>query len=76
MTTHILDCLRPVLDALGLSEDKKRLDGSSSRSHALLKRRRNRRCLPLVQHMGHTNERSRGDSRLQDWPDADLAGDA
>ena len=24
----------------------------------------------LVQHMGHTGERSRGDSRLQDWPDA------
>jgi hypothetical protein len=24
----------------------------------------------IAQHMGHTNERSRGDSRLQDWPDA------
>ena len=24
----------------------------------------------MVQHMGHTNERARGDSRLQDWPDA------
>ena len=24
----------------------------------------------LVQHMGHSNERARGDSRLQDWPDA------
>ena len=24
----------------------------------------------MVQHMGHLNERARGDSRLQDWPDA------
>ena len=24
----------------------------------------------LVHHMGHANERARGDSRLQDWPDA------
>jgi hypothetical protein len=24
----------------------------------------------MVQHMGHANERARGDSRLQDWPDA------
>jgi hypothetical protein len=25
----------------------------------------------IVQHMGHTNERSRGDSRLRDWPDVE-----
>src|SRR6187431_819912 len=25
----------------------------------------------VVHHMGHTNERSRGDSRLRDWPDVE-----
>jgi hypothetical protein len=64
----ILDCLRPVLDALGLDENHdagKFLVPFDAMLHeagvggAL-----------LVQHMGHTSERSRGDSRLQDWPDA------
>ncbi len=64
----ILDCLRPVLDALGLDEHREAgkflvpfdamLYGAGV-ADAL-----------LVQHMGHTGERSRGDSRLQDWPDA------
>lgn len=64
----ILDCLRPCLDALGLSEDKEAgvfltafdaLCKEASASEAL-----------MVHHMGHSNERSRGDSRLLDWPDA------
>lgn len=64
----ILDCLRPVLDALGLSEDKDAgrflvafdaLLAEADISDAL-----------LVHHMGHSGERARGDSRLQDWPDA------
>lgn len=64
----ILDCLRPVLDALGLSEDKDAgrflvafdalLHGAGA-SEAL-----------VVHHMGHGGERSRGDSRILDWPDA------
>ena len=64
----ILDCLRPVLDALGLDENRDvgrflvpfdaMLYGAGV-SDAL-----------VVQHMGHHGERSRGDSRLQDWPDA------
>ena len=64
----ILDCLRPILDALGLDENRDAgkflvpfdamLD-SAGITNAL-----------VVQHMGHTGERSRGDSRLQDWPDA------
>ena len=64
----ILDCLRPVLDALGLDENRDAgqflvpfdtmLYGAGV-SDAL-----------VVQHMGHHGERSRGDSRLQDWPDA------
>ncbi|WP_269939041.1 AAA family ATPase [Arthrobacter sp. HY1533] len=64
----ILDCLRPVLDALGLSEDKDAgrflvtfdalLHGAGA-AEAL-----------VVHHMGHGGERSRGDSRILDWPDA------
>jgi hypothetical protein len=64
----ILDCLRPVLDALGLSEDKDAgrflvafdsLLHTSGATEAL-----------VVHHMGHGGERSRGDSRILDWPDA------
>lgn len=64
----ILDCLRPALDALGLDEHRDAgkflvafdaLLAEAGVSDAL-----------LVHHMGHTGERARGDSRLQDWPDA------
>lgn len=63
----ILDCLRPVLDALGLSEDKEaglfavafdELLGAAGAAEAA-----------VVHHMGHNGERSRGSSRLLDWPD-------
>jgi hypothetical protein len=64
----ILDCLRPVLDALGLSEDK-----DAGRFlvafDALLAEARISEAL-VVHHTGHVGERARGDSRLQDWPDA------
>ncbi len=64
----ILDCLRPVLDAFGLSEDK---DAGKFLVpfDALLDEAGIRDAL-IVHHMGHQGERSRGDSRLQDWPDA------
>ncbi|WP_194825684.1 AAA family ATPase [Nocardia sp. XZ_19_231] len=64
----ILDCLRPVLDALDLSEDKDAgrflvafddMLAEAGVGEAL-----------VVTHMGHQNERARGDSRLLDWPDA------
>lgn len=64
----ILDCLRPVLDALSLDEKSEagkflvafdELLGEADVPEAL-----------VVQHMGHQGERSRGDSRIQDWPDA------
>jgi hypothetical protein len=63
----VLDCLRPCLDALGLSEDKDAgrflvafdaLIAEAGASEAV-----------VVHHMGHGMERSRGDSRLLDWPD-------
>ncbi len=64
----VFDCLRPALDALGLSEDKDagkfleafdELTNEAGVSESL-----------IVHHMGHQGERSRGDSRILDWPDA------
>ena len=65
----IIDCLRPILDALGLDEhhdvgaflvplDALLIDAGIPDA-------------VVVHHMGHTNERSRGDSRLRDWPDVE-----
>lgn len=64
----ILDCLRPVLDALGLDENREAgrflvafdaLLSAAGVSEAL-----------VVHHAGHNGERARGDSRILDWPDA------
>ena len=63
------DCLRPVMDALGLDENRDAgrllvgfdaLMAEAEASEAL-----------LVHHMGHSGERSRGDSRIRDWPDVE-----
>ncbi|ALI26937.1 DNA primase/helicase, phage-associated [Mycolicibacterium fortuitum] len=65
----IFDCLRPVLDALGLDENHdagRFLDAFD----ALLSESEINGDATIVHHMGHTSERSRGDSRIQDWPDA------
>lgn len=65
----IVDCLRPILDALGLDEHRDAgqflvaLDALLSAS-----------AVPdalVVHHMGHSGERSRGDSRIRDWPDVE-----
>ena len=65
----IFDCLRPLIDALGLSEDKDAgrvlvafdaLLADAGVSDGL-----------VVHHMGHSGERSRGDTRIRDWPDAE-----
>lgn len=64
----MFDCLRPVLDALGLDENR-----DVGRFLVPLDALLADAGIPdsfIVQHMGHTGERSRGDSRLQDWPDA------
>ncbi|MCB0908233.1 MAG: AAA family ATPase [Nocardioidaceae bacterium] len=64
----IFDCLRPALDSLGLSEDKDAGRFLVALDELVAA------CgigeLLVVHHMGHSNERSRGDSRLEDWPDA------
>lgn len=64
----ILDCLRPVLDALGLSEDKDA--GRFLVAFDALLDMAGARDAMVVHHMGHNGERSRGDSRILDWPDA------
>lgn len=65
----IIDCLRPILDALALDEHHDvgaflvpldALCDEAGIDDAL-----------VVHHMGHTGERSRGDSRLRDWPDVE-----
>jgi hypothetical protein len=66
--TLIFDCLRPALDALGLSEDK-----DAGRFLEAFDELTTLAGIPesmIVHHMGHNGERSRGDSRIQDWPDA------
>lgn len=64
----ILDCLRPVLDALGLDENHDAgrflvaFDAVLTAAGVL--------DALVVDHMGHSGERTRGDSRKLDWPDA------
>ena len=64
----ILDCLRPCLDALDLDEnhDAGRFLVALD---ALLTDAGIAETL-VIHHMGHSAERSRGDSRILDWPDA------
>jgi hypothetical protein len=64
----ILDCLRPVLDALGLDESHDAGKFLVAFDALLIEAGIADAC--LVQHMGHVGERARGDSRLLDWPDA------
>ncbi|MER7206360.1 AAA family ATPase [Streptosporangium sp. NPDC000239] len=68
-TVVVLDCLAPVLDALGLSEDKEagRLLVAIDE---LLKEAGVEEAI-VIHHMGHSGERSRGASRLRDWPDVE-----
>ncbi|MFL1999501.1 AAA family ATPase [Microbacterium sp. A1-JK] len=63
----ILDCLRPVLDALGLDENKDA--GRFLVAFDALKAEAQIDEAVVVHHMGHSGERSRGDSRILDWPD-------
>jgi len=65
----ILDCLRPVLDALGLSEDKE-AGRFLVAFDALLEESGASESL-VTHHMGHNGERSRGDTRIRDWPDVE-----
>ncbi len=65
----ILDCLGPVLASLGMDDDKAK-DVGKFLAHfdALLNEAGIDEGL-VIHHMGHSGERSRGSSRLRDWPD-------
>ncbi|MGX1598519.1 AAA family ATPase [Dietzia maris] len=63
----VVDCLRPILDALGLDENRD--TGRFLVALDALVKEAGVGEVVLVQHMGHSGERARGDSRLQDWPD-------
>src|SRR5262249_19788557 len=65
----VIDCARPILDAFGLDEhrDAGRL---LTNVDALLAESGVAEAL-IVQHMGHTGERARGDSKFRDWPDVE-----
>ena len=65
----IFDCLRPVLDALGLDENRDA--GRFLVAFDALLLEAGVKEAVLVHHMGHNGERSRGDTRLRDWPDAE-----
>jgi hypothetical protein len=65
----VLDCVRPVLDALGL--DEHRDAGLFLVAFDQLLREAEIPESLAVHHMGHGNERARGDSRLRDWPDVE-----
>lgn len=65
----IFDCLRPVLDAAGLDENRDA--GRWLVAFDELLRSAGIGEAVVVHHMGHTGERARGDSRLRDWPDAE-----
>lgn len=63
----ILDCLRPVMDSLGLDENHEAGVFLVAFDQLLTEAGIEEGC--IVQHMGHAGERARGDSRLRDWPD-------
>jgi AAA domain len=64
-----LDCLRPILDALGLDENRDAGRFLVALDALLTEAGIAEAC--VLHHMGHTSERSRGDSRLRDWPDVE-----
>lgn len=65
----VWDCVRPVIDALGLDENR---DAGRllTAFDALLDEAGIPEAL-VIQHMGHGRDRARGDSRFRDWPDAE-----
>src|SRR5205085_2644660 len=64
----ILDCLRPIFDAFGLDENHEAGRFLVALDALLAESGVSEAC--VIHHMGHGAERSRGDSRLLDWPDA------
>lgn len=63
----VLDCLRPALDAAGLDEHNEA--GVFLNAYGELLEQAGIDSSLVVHHMGHAARRSRGDSRIMDWPD-------
>lgn len=63
----VVDCLRPILDAIGLDENLE--TGRFYVALDMLLTEAGIREAVVVQHMGHQHERARGSSRNLDWPD-------
>jgi 5S rRNA maturation endonuclease (ribonuclease M5) len=65
----LLDCLRPALDGLGLSEDKDAGRFLNAGFDPLLREAGELQGM-VIHHMGHTMERARGDSSMLGWGDS------
>lgn len=69
----VVDCIRPILDALGLDENRDGGRFTVALDELLAQVGPEEGIAPeciAVHHTGHAGERSRGDSRFLDWPDA------
>lgn len=69
MDVFILDCLRPLMDSFGLDENHQ--IGQVTVAVDELVAEAGAKNAMIVHHAGHNGERSRGDSRARDWPDAE-----
>jgi hypothetical protein len=67
----ILDCLGPILAAMGMNESTNEDVGKFIGAFESLVSEADIRESMIVHHMGHSGERSRGASRLRDWPDVE-----
>ncbi|WP_328976397.1 AAA family ATPase [Streptomyces canus] len=67
----VLDCLGPICAALGIDESKNQEVGPLLDAIDALLLEADVPGMALVHHHGHVDERSRGASRLGDWPDVE-----
>lgn len=65
----VLDCVRPFLDAFGLDEHRDAGTFLTALDALIVDAGISEAC--VIHHMGHSGERSRGDSKFRDWPDAE-----
>jgi hypothetical protein len=65
----IVDCLKPILDQLGLDESRETGKITTPLTRLMIEAGISE--LILVHHMGHNGERSRGDSALRGWPEVE-----
>jgi AAA domain len=65
----IVDCLKPILDALGLDENREAGRFLNGGVDALVAETKIDNCM-VIQHMGHVADRARGDSSMLGWGDS------